>query len=490
MKLRFHLIGLLCASTLIACAPTGQLAQQDASGALQRANQAMGGDKLKTLSYSGSGTGATFGQAYQPGMAWPKLNYSSFTRVLDYDNAALREDFARSRAEPTGGGAVPLMGTGEQRATAILRGTDAWNMVGPAPLPAGVALDGRIHDLWTTPHGVIKAALKNKATLTLRNEGGKPLSAVTFTEPGRFTATALINADNLVERVNSRLPNPVLGDTDVVTSYSDYRDFGGVKFPMRIRQTAGGFPVLDLEVKDVQPNAPVDIAVPELVRVAVEKVTSEKAAEGVWFIGGGSHNSVVIEMKDHLVLVEAPLYDGRSAAVLAEAKKLAPGKPVRYVVNSHHHFDHAGGLRTAVADGATLLTSTQAKPWFEKVLANPNRIQPDLLAQSGKKATIMAVNGKQELSDGTRRVEIYDIADSVHAAGFMMVYLPAEKLLIQADAYTPGLPNAAPPAQVNANNLNLVQNIDQRKLAVDRILPLHGRMVPVAELYGAVGKKL
>ena len=240
----------------------------------------------------------------------------------------------------------------------------------------------------------------------------------------------------------------------------------------------------------MQHNAPADIAVSELVRVASERVTSDKAAEGVWFVGGGSHNSVVIEMKDHLVLVEAPLYDGRSAAVLAEAKKLVPGKPVRYVVNSHHHFDHAGGLRTAVADGATLITSAQAKPWFEKVFANPNRISPDLMANSGKKASIQGVSGKQELSDGTRRVEIYDIADSVHAAGFMMVYLPAEKLLIQADAYTPGLPNAAPPAQPNANNLNLVQNIEPRKLAVDRILPLHGRMVPVAELYGAVGKKL
>ena len=490
MKLKVHLTGLLCASALLACAPVAPLGQQDADGLLRRADQAMGGQNLKTLSYSGSGSGATFGQAYKPGMAWPKLNYSSFTRVLDYDNAALREEFARSRAEPTGGGAVPLMGMGEQRAVTMLRGTDSWNMVGPAPLFAGVALDARIHDLWTTPHGVIKAALKNKATLTTRSEGGKALTAASFTEPGRFTATALINSDNLVERVESRLSNPVLGDTEVVTSYSDYRDFGGVKFPMRIRQSAGGFPVLDLQVKDVQPNAAAAaIEVPELVRGFTEKVTAEKAAEGVWFLAGGSHNSVAIEMKDYLLLVEAPLYDGRSSAVLAELKKLAPGKPVRYVVNSHHHFDHAGGLRTAVADGATLITSAQAKPWFDKVFANPNRINPDLLAKSGKKATIQGVNGKQVLTDGTRSVEIYDIAGSVHVEGFMMVYLPADKLLIQADAYTPGLPGASPPAQPNGNHLHLVQNMDQLKLAVDRILPLHGRMVPVSELYSAVGRK-
>jgi glyoxylase-like metal-dependent hydrolase (beta-lactamase superfamily II) len=490
MKLKVHLTGLLCASALLACAPMAPLGpQQDADGLLRRADQAMGGQNLKTLSYSGSGSGATFGQAYKPGLAWPKLSYSNFTRVLDYDNAALREEFARSRAEPTGGGAAPLMGSGEQRAVALLRGTEAWNLAGANPVFAGVALDGRIHDLWTTPHGVIKAALKNKATLATRSEGGKTLSAVSFTEPGRFTATALINADNLVERVESRLSNAVMGDTDVVTSYSDYRDFGGVKFPTHISQSAGGYPVLDLQVKDVKPNAPATIDLPDAMRGAGEKVTSDKAAEGVWFLAGGTHNSVLIEMKDYLLLVEAPLYDGRTSAVLAEAKKLAPGKPVRYVVNSHHHFDHAGGLRTAVADGATLITSAQAKPWFDKVFANPNRINPDLLAKSGKKASIQGVNGKQVLTDGTRSVEIYDIADSVHAEGFMMVYLPADKLLIQADAYTPAPPNSPAPAQPNGNNLNLVQNIDQLKLAVDRILPLHGRMVPVTELYSAVGKK-
>jgi hypothetical protein len=177
------------------------------------------------LSYSGSGTGATFGQAYQPGMEWPRINITSYSRVLDFENAAMREDSARTRTEPNGGGALPLMGTGEQRATGLVRGTSAWNMVGPAPVAAPVALDGRIHDLWTTPHGVIKAALKNKPSV--RREGDKRL--VAFTEPGRFSAVAWIGADGLVERVDSVQPNPVLGDTRAVTLYSGYRDFAGVK---------------------------------------------------------------------------------------------------------------------------------------------------------------------------------------------------------------------------------------------------------------------
>ena len=455
-----------------------------AQSPLLRAEKAMGGNGLQALRYTATGTGGTFGQAWQAGMAWPQLTYTSFSRWMDYDNAALREDFARRRAEPTGGGAVPLLGMGDQQMTGLLRGTQAWNMAGPAALPAPVALDARIHDLWTSPHGVIKAALRNRATMQMEGE----TAVFSFTEPGRFSATLRVNAQGLVERVDSVMPSPVLGDTRVSTVYSDYRDHGGVKFPGRIRQTQGGFAVLDLQVSGIQVNEPVDVQVPAAAQ-AGERVVADKAADGVWFLAGGSHNSVLVEMADHLLLVESPLYDGRAEAVIAEARRLVPGKELRYVVNSHHHFDHAGGLRAAAATGATLIVSEQAGPWFERVLANPNRISPDALARSGKKAAVLGVNGQRSFSDGTRTVDIYMIEESLHAQGFMLVHLPRERLLIQADAFTPGAPGAAPPAVPNANHVNLLQNVERLQLEVDRILPLHGRMVPMAELQAAVARK-
>src|SRR6185369_11602441 len=172
----------------------------------------------------------------------------------------------------------------------------------------------------------------------------------------------------------------------------------------------------------------------------VERVVSEKAADGVWFLSGGSHNSALIEMADHLILVESPLYDGRAQAVMAEARKLVPGKPIRYVVNSHHHFDHSGGLRTAVAQGATLVVSEQARPWFERALARPNTISPDALAKSGAKPSLVGVNGRRTFSDSTRTVEVYLMEGSGHAQGFMMVWLPRERILVEADAYTPAAP--------------------------------------------------
>ncbi len=461
----------------------------DAATLLRQADQALGASTVKTLSFSATGTGGIFGQAWQPELAWPKVTYTSFSRSFDFDTNAMREEFARSRAEPNGGGALPLMGQGEQRVIGYARDDWAWNQAGPAAAAAPVALDGRLHDLWTTPQGAVIAAQLHGATTGTASENGQTFSTFRYSVPGKLSATAWVNAEGLITRIDSLQPSPVLGDLATTTRYSDYRAFGGMRFPMRIEQTQGGAMVLDLTVQKVEPNAAVDISVPDNVRAFRERVAAEKVAEGVWFLGGGSHNSVAIEMSNHVVLVEAPLYDGRSAAVLAEVAKLVPGKPVKTVINSHHHFDHAGGLRTAVANGATLVTSQLAKPYFERVLANANTIAPDQLAKSGRKAEIIGVDTQRTLVDGNSRIEIHAIQGSVHAQGFMLVYLPQHKLLIEADAFTPGAPNSPPPAVANANNLNLVQNVERLGLQVERILPLHGRVVPYSELLAAVGRK-
>lgn len=467
---------------VLAAAGTPSPAQQQAEALLKRASHAMGATDLKSLKYSAEGTGYTFGQAFVPGMAWPKITVHSQVRTINYDTGSMREEFTLSRAEPKGGGGYPL--SGQQRNDQYLSGDFAWNVAAAGNLVPGPRfIADRTHQLWITPHGVVKAAMKNGGTVAFVERDGKSLAAVSFTVPGRVAATAFVNGDYLVERVESRGPDPVLGEVAIVTTYSDYRDFGGVKFPARIRQSQGGHPVLDVTVKDVQPNAAADIVAPEVVRTATERVTADKVAEGVWFIAGGSHNSVAIEMKDHVVMVEAPLSDARTRAVIEQVKKLAPGKPLRYVINSHNHFDHSGGLRAAVAEGATIVTRAANRAYFEKAFATPARVKPDLLTESKKKAKFLEVKDRHVMSDGVRTLELLPISDSVHTNTFLMVYLPKEKLLIEADAYTPLAPNAPPPATPNANHVNLIQNIERRKLAIEKILPLHGRVVPVGELY-------
>jgi glyoxylase-like metal-dependent hydrolase (beta-lactamase superfamily II) len=464
---------------------------ESAAQVIERAQAAMKGASVNSLAFTASGTGATFGQAYLPTSPWPKITYSNFARHYDYANAAMSEEAARVRAEPNGGGAVPLMGTGEQKTSGRLSGEFAWNMT-PAPSASPRDIDGRIHDLWTSPHGVLRAAANYNAIVKKVTLNKQAMTTLGFTVPGRFAAVVYINAKSMVAGVDSVMPSPVLGDTAVTTWYDDYKDFSGVPFPSRIRQEMAGHPMLDVTVSNVQVGTSLDAAVPDAVRNFKENVVASSAVDGnslgVWFLAGGSHNSALIEMADHAVLVESPLYDGRSLAVLAKAKELLPNKPVRYVINSHHHFDHAGGLRTAASAGLTLVTSSAAKPYFEKALANPNRLHPDALAASSAKWSVEGVSGKRIMTSGARTVEIYEIKDSVHAQGFMMVYLPQEKILIEADAYTPGAPNAPTPAKLNDNNLNLAVNIQANSLQVARFLPLHGRMVDAAEFNRAIGQ--
>jgi glyoxylase-like metal-dependent hydrolase (beta-lactamase superfamily II) len=462
-------------------------AQEDAAAVLRRAAASIG--EPASLRYVAAGSGYGYGQSYQAGKPGPKLNWS-VTRSINYQASSMSDALVLSRAEnpPRGGTATPI--TGELRQTQVTSGEHAWNQAGPAAIPTPLAVDDHQHQLWITPHGVIRAAQKNNAKVAFAEGRSGPVAAVSFVEPGRFSATAFINDGYLVERVESRFPHPVAGDVRVVTEYSDYRSRGvGVWFPTRIKQTIGGEPGLDLAVSEVQVNAPVAIQVPEVVRDTPVVVRSEKAAEGVWYIAGGTHHSIAIEMKDHVVVVEGPQFDGRALPVIAETRKLIPGKPIRYVVNTHPHFDHAGGLRAFVANGATIVTHAENAPFFQKLYAGAQwKLKPDAMAKTGKKASFKPVKTKTVMSDGSRTLEVHPIEGNLHNSGLIMVWMPKERLLIEGDAYTPLAAGAAAPATPNPVNVNLMDNIERLKLDVDRILPIHGRIVPLAELRRTIGR--
>jgi len=456
---------------------------QDGRAGIEGVAQALGAPALKSLEYNASGVIFQFGQSQAPGQAWPRFNIKSLTRSINYETASIKEDWVRTQAldPPRGGGVQPIRG--EQRQIFMLNGEQAWTVTGEAAISTPIALLERQTQLWITPHGVVKAALANNAT--------KQGRTIAFTLPNRVPVKATVDAQNLIERVEAAVPNPVLGDTPLEVTYAEYRDFGGVKFPTKIRQSAGGFPSLDLTVTDVRPNAAVEVVVPDTVRQAgnpYARVATQMVADGVWYLTGGTHHSVVIEMKDHLILVEAPLNDERALAVIAEARGLVPGKPVRYVVNSHHHFDHSGGLRAAAAEGITVITHEVNRPFFERTLAAPATIRPDHLAKSGKKGVVEGVRDKRVLNDGARTVEIHHIAGVLHDDGLLMVYLPKEQLLSQADTFTPLPAGATPPMPPSPFNIGLADNITRLGLTVDRHLPLHGRLVPMAELNRTVGR--
>jgi glyoxylase-like metal-dependent hydrolase (beta-lactamase superfamily II) len=463
---------------------------QDVNPTLVGVAKTMGAIDLQALQYTASGSFYAVGQSLYPGAPWPRFNVTSYTRTINYDTVAMRDEIVRTQGEqpPRGGGGQPVIG--EQRLLLFVSGSNAWNQVGETITPAPAAVSDRLHQLWVTPHGVLKAAITRNATVQTRPEGDRKLTAIAFTDANNLKVNALVNERNLVEKVESWSTNPVLGDMLTETVYTDYQDFGGVQFPTKIVQRQGGFPVLELTVSAVTPHAPAEIPVPDSVRQSGVRVETSKVTDGIWYLTGGTHHSVLVEMQDHLVVIEGPLNDARATAVIAEVKRLVPNKPIKYVINSHHHFDHAGGLGAFVAEGTTIITHNVNKTFFEQSFTAPRTVQPDKLAQSGKRATVEGISDKRVLADATRTVELYHIQGNTHHDGLIMAYLPKEKLLVEADAFTPAPPNTPPPAQANPFSVNLYDNIAQLKLQVDQILPLHGRIVPLTELAKAIGKPI
>jgi len=490
MKQSTTMFGALAVAAIVAtgCATTPP---PDAATLLREAQVALGSTNLKTLVITGTGTGSSFGQAYGADTAWPGLKLSNVTRSMNFETGALREESVRSRSEPNGGGAIAPMGRGDARSTLFTRDGFAWGTAvagNAAPQPSVVAL--RQHELWTTtPQGALKAAAKHNATAGSARVNGQRYDTLAFLVPGQLAATLYLDESRRVVRIESLMPHPVLGDTPVITEFSEWKDMAGLKLPTRIRQRqgSGGAEVLNIGVSEAKADVAVDVEVPANVRDFRERINYDPVAPGVWFITGGSHNSVAIELADQIVLVEAPQWEGRALALMEVAGTLVPNKKVKTVINSHHHFDHAGGLRAAVGEGAMLVTSAVAKPYFESAFANQSRIAPDRLARSTNPVRILGVDGSLVLKDPVRPIEIHEIQGSIHARGFLMIWLPNEKLLIQADAYTPTPVGAPLPPLPNPETVNLVRNIDRMGWKPEAILPLHGRGVAMSDLLAAAG---
>ena len=461
----------------------GLASAQDAKTILQSATKAMG--DVKSIQFSGTGHNGSLGQCFTPNSAWPMTNVTSYTRIIDYASRSSKEELTRvEQSPPIRGGGSPFLG--EQKQVNLVSGQYAWNQPGNAPQPQVAAAEERQLQIWLTPHGFLKAAVENNATA----KKGKGGTEVSFTM-GKFKVNGTIDAQNMVTRTETWIPNPVLGDMPVETTYSGYKDFNGVKFPAMMVQKQGGYPLMDLAVTSVQANVELNLPVPDAVRSATlppVRVQAQKLADGVWWLGGGSHNSVLVEYPNYLVMIEAPLNEARSLAVIAEARKLAPNKPIKYLINTHHHFDHSGGIRTYAAEGATIITNEINKPFYEQTFKLPRTLEPDKLSQNPKKAVFLTVKDKYVLADGGRSLEIYHIAGANHNAGLMMVYLPNEKILVEADDFTPAPPNAPSTGpRSHGFTVNLYQNVERLKLDVKTIAPLHGNVAPFSELQTAAG---
>jgi glyoxylase-like metal-dependent hydrolase (beta-lactamase superfamily II) len=284
-----------------------------------------------------------------------------------------------------------------------------------------------------------------------------------------------INAENMLDRVETWVEHPVLGDMHVEFTYSKYDDFDGLKLPTRISQKITGLETFVVGINDARANPP-DLAELLAPPPADERasgpspppaVASEKLADGVYRITGG-YVALAVEFRDHVVVLEGGQSEARGLAIMAETKRLIPNKRIKYVVNTHPHFDHVRGLPPFVAEGITILTDDNNKYFLEQALGSPRTLVGDVLAKSRKKPKVEGVIEKMVLRDDTRTLELHHIEKLEHSDGMVVAFLPKERILFTADFNVP-----RPGQPVSPSIGTLVQNIERLQLDFDRHVMVH-----------------
>src|SRR5262245_37214748 len=489
--------------TIVALALVGALIQtvaaQDAKTVISNASKAMGIEGLNSIHYYGVAQNGNLGQNNNANQPWPMTAANDYVRAIDFTQQAYRAT-RTTLAFPVTDGAA----TQDQGQQNITPQSTAW---------------AQQLEIWVTPWGFLKGAAANNGTARAQTVEGKRYQVVSFNAPVKspggqpYRVEGYINAQNQVERVRTWLENPVFGDMLVEAEYTHYRDgANGLKFPAQIVQKRGGWPTFSAYILGAHPN-PANIQQlltppPPPARGGggagapagggggqqAAAPTSEKLAEGVFRLNG-AYNALAIEFADHIVLFEpGPQNEARAQAIIAEAKKVIPNKPIRYGVISHHHFDHTSGLPAVVAEGITIVTPEVNKAFLMNALSAPRTLAPDSLSKSGKKPVIEGFTGdKRVFQDAMRTLEVHVIKGLPHADGLVVGYLPKEKILVYADMFN------LPPSDAPLSNppvtgtIVFADNIDRLKFDVDRIMSIHSlvpdRLTSVADIKASLGRK-
>ena len=460
----------------------GSAMAQDAKTVIANAQKALG--DLKSITYSGSAKDVAFQQCGAnaadmqcKGTHDPMRPIASYVRVIDVTTPVSRAT-GKTNNIGAGGSTTLAPGTFSQQVT---------------PQQADVSQPwANSLEFYITPWGFLKGAAENNATVSKKKVEGKNYTVLTWspkvTAPSgkNYVINGYVDQQNMVDRVETWLGENIMGDMHILAVYSGWKDFGGVMAPAKIVQTRGGWPFFEVDVTAAKANPP-DLATLAPIPPApagrggaggggapAMNVTSEKLGDGLYRLttGPGSYDSVIVEFKDYVMMLEAGQSEARALAYIAETKKLIPNKPIRYVFDTHPHSDHTGGLPTLVAEGATVITQKSNEKFLSDALNTPRTLMTDTLAKNPKKAKIEAVEEKKVYSDGTRVVEMYHAYPAPHSNGLLIAYIPKEKILFQGDfSVNPGEP-------ANDHVKALVPVLQKLNLDYDRYINVHTSAAP------------
>ena len=536
MTMRLSVVIVLAMTGALGAAGQLEPGYVDPRPVLEAAAKAIGADQVRCVTMSGTGYAGMLGQQRTSGVNvdWPRSEpLTNYSRTMNWDAGTMVEAFDRKPGLYPASwkwGARYIGGTPTAKNSRQLfqvNGKLAWSMDGAtgAPVPMTPDAAERMQlELWMNPHGFLKLARRPGANpvAAWRWELGEmgrdgpevmpyKVTVVAITVLGKYRVDATINPQNMLQRIHTYVADPVLGDLNYEHEWTDdsYADAGsGIRVPtvwhhhegfddnFQSQSITAGHNAFGGQFKTVTANACGDaLTVPDSVRQATfpTRVETSKLAEGVWLLGGASHNSVAVEFANYVAVVEAPLDEKRSLAVIQEIVKLVPSKPIRFVVNTHQHFDHLGGIRTYMHVGATIITNWRNMEFYTRdVLSYDKRtVEPDMVSlwpptELAEGYQYETVRENYVLSDGKRNMNIFYVQPLQHAEGMLMAYLPTERILVEADLFDTHEP---PPAVPTPAMTTLMRNVTTLKLEPSQLVPIHGRPVPWIDFMKAMGNK-
>jgi glyoxylase-like metal-dependent hydrolase (beta-lactamase superfamily II) len=350
------------------------------------------------------------------------------------------------------------------------------------------------------PHFLLLQALDRAATLRSLGRAtldGAPHDVITFAAANGAQLTVYFDArTSLPSALESLNPDLVTGEAPTMWRYSEWTSAGPLKVPGRRVASIAGETTESIAYRSVRLNQPVDdslyrlpAGVPDLTD-SIPQFATVELGKDVWLLQEltNGYSALAVAFKDHVMVVEPASSDNESKRAIAAVKELAPGKPIRYIVATHHHEDHTGGIRTYLAEGAKLVTTAGNRAYFERIAAAKRTIAPDDLSARPRKPSFELVSKRRTFSDGAQTVELVDVGPSPHADEILVAYLPQEKLVFQADLFGIGwgapIPAAGPAAEHFAKRLR------ELGLEVERIASVHGRVATWAELEESLGKRV
>lgn len=471
-------------------------AQLQARKLIEQAITAHGGAEalraVKTIEYRAKGVNTprfqttTVAAPYEAGPFEEKVFYDLGANKLSFENTGNGQGFAFHTRTVVAGN--------EGKTVNYTAGT-----VGPLPpnpqqAPVVVQYQRRL------PILLLQQA--NNRLLTARYLGagtfeGRKHDIVTFTMPDAQQVALYIDATtHLLSKYENVFTDSVY-DTDVLEFiYGGYKQVGDLKLPSQFLIKQAGMVTSDWKV-DITLNPTLDEKAFALNTEGLKELPAQpapfqaktvKLADNVALIQGlqgGNYNVLAVSFKDHIFAFEAPVSSAIADQAIKMIKEAFPGKPIKYVAVTHFHNDHSGGLRSFIAEGATVVTTAGNRAFFEQMAAAKF---DDGLGKKPRKPAFEIVSGKRAFSDGETAIELHDIG-SPHAKEMLVGYLPKERILFQGDLFFAPNDERFPIGPAAETTTAFFTKLKGMSIPVDKLVGVHGRVSTVDELAKSVSEK-